>query len=438
MKYSLLQNCRAAFQAGIFKPAPKMGALQLFSGLAVSLFLTLKSVNALGYINPDDLWPNQAISSNSAAANDAITQLRNTGPAGLETLFRIHHTKIEQLKNSSIPLDDEAKRLRYALDEVGKQRDCYASGLYWYTDLEKAKAAAQEQGKPILSLRLLGNLNEELSCANSRFFRTALYPNKEISQKLKNDFILHWKSVRPVPLVTIDFRDGRVIKQPITGNSIHYVLSSDGAIIDALPGLFGPQSFLNHLNAASQASAEYLSQPADKKKLFLAEYHQKQQEQILNSFKADLSHAVYPHSQEPPISEITRPVDRFPFDSPLWNKIAALHTEDARVDSASRSLAERKYRPYPTAAQAAPMAMSKMVMESPLLKSMREFENTMALDTVRNEYVLHHQILSWFQHQPLQSLDELNERIYSELFLTPSSDPNLGLISTSYPALEKE
>ena len=48
----------------------------------------------------------------------------------------------------------------------------YTSQLYWYTDLEAAKAQAKRLGKPILSLRLLGKLTDEFSCANSRFFRT--------------------------------------------------------------------------------------------------------------------------------------------------------------------------------------------------------------------------------------------------------------------------
>ncbi len=58
-------------------------------------------------------------------------------------------------------------RLRAALDTVSAQRDAFASGLYWYTDLESAKAAASESHRAILSLRLLGRLDEELSCANT-------------------------------------------------------------------------------------------------------------------------------------------------------------------------------------------------------------------------------------------------------------------------------
>jgi len=95
------------------------------------------------------------------------------------------------------------------LDAVCAQKDCAASHLYWYTDLETARAAAKTSGRPILSLRLLGRLDEELSCANSRFFRSVLYANQRVSKELRDRFVLHWQSERPVPKVTVDFGDGR-------------------------------------------------------------------------------------------------------------------------------------------------------------------------------------------------------------------------------------
>ena len=58
-------------------------------------------------------------------------------------------------------------------------------GLYWYTALAYAKHASQATGRPILSLRLLGTLDTEYSCANSRFFRTALYANENVSKYLR-------------------------------------------------------------------------------------------------------------------------------------------------------------------------------------------------------------------------------------------------------------
>ena len=118
-----------------------------------------------------------AISPDSSIAQSAIAALREQGPAGLEIMLSVHAESIRShTVGFAVPSiqksDFEWLRLRSALDAITRQRDSYTSKLYWFTDFEQAKAAARASGKPILSLRLLGNLDDELSCANSRFFRT--------------------------------------------------------------------------------------------------------------------------------------------------------------------------------------------------------------------------------------------------------------------------
>src|SRR5215831_14455121 len=166
-----------------------------------------------------------------------VESYRSQGPAGLEKFIRAHS---EALARGDVST-------REALDAICAQYDCSASRLYWYTDFEAAKAKAREEHKPILSLHLLGRLDEELSCANSRFFRTVLYSNAQVGALLRDHFVLHWQSVRPAPRITVDYGDGRKLESTITGNSIHYVLAADGAIVDALPGLYGPATFAREL-----------------------------------------------------------------------------------------------------------------------------------------------------------------------------------------------
>ena len=193
-----------------------------------------------------------AVAENSSESVPAISTLRAMGPAGLRVLFDVHKDEIARHAldpSASKAATPEWQRLAAALDAVSQQRDGYISGLYWYTDIEQAKAEARKSGKPILSLRLLGKLTDEFSCANSRFFRTALYSNREVSAYLRDHFILHWKTVRPVPRVTIDYGDGRKLERTLTGNSIHYVLDAEGRPVDALPGLYGPAAFTRGLQA---------------------------------------------------------------------------------------------------------------------------------------------------------------------------------------------
>src|SRR5262245_24827359 len=209
--------------------------------LAALLLIATSAFPCGSYFTEIDLKKHaqRAVSENSAEAAPAITVLRAKGAAGLAAFLAVHQEEIQRHVTPPISplqtngtIDARWERLRKALDTIGGQRDCAASRLFWHTDLAKAKAAAHASGKPILSLRLLGRLDEELSCANSRFFRTALYANEEVSLALREHFVLHWESVRPVPKITIDFGDGRKLERTITGNSIHYVLNADGRPIE--------------------------------------------------------------------------------------------------------------------------------------------------------------------------------------------------------------
>jgi hypothetical protein len=100
----------------------------------------------------------------------------------------------------------------------------------------------------------------------------------------------------------------------------------------------------------------------------------------------------------------------------------------------------------PAALKAGELTASKRDVESPLLRIVRNFERSMAEDTVRNEYTFHRTIHTWLASAPqtpasklAANVNALNERVYAELFLTPSSDPWLGLLPPdTYTALEND
>jgi hypothetical protein len=164
-----------------------------------------------------------------------MQDFRRMGPRGLDAWIALHGTQPSR-----------------GLDQVCAQKDAHTSLLYWFTDLPEALAEARRTARPVLSLRLLGRLDEELSCANSRFFRKLLYPEAQVNQLLRERFVLHWQSVRPVPKVTIDFGDGRRVERTLTGNSAHLVLDTQGRVADALPGLVDPDTFVSELLAAER------------------------------------------------------------------------------------------------------------------------------------------------------------------------------------------
>src|SRR5688572_1153523 len=185
-----------------------------FVPLAALLLGLAQPALAAGEASQVDL---AALAARAAGGDlDAARALRAAGPAGLSALVDAAvpaSGRIEGRIEWRAGARFAELPFRQALDLVCAQVDCHASRLYWHTDFEQARRAAERSGKPILTLRLLGRLDEELSCANSRFFRLILYSNAEVSKLLRERFILHWQTVRPVPKVTIDFGDGRKLER---------------------------------------------------------------------------------------------------------------------------------------------------------------------------------------------------------------------------------
>ncbi len=365
-----------------------------------------------------------AVADDAGRADEAIRKLRAFGPEGLKALLEVHAPSLA----SGAPTDP---KLRRAIDIASGQRDGHVSRLFWFTDLEQAKEAAQKMARPILSLHLLGRLDEELSCANSRFFRIALYSNSEISHYLRENFVLHWQSVRPAPRITVDFGDGRRLERTITGNSIHYVLAPDGKPVEALPGLYGPKAFMSQLVASRDAAMQYAALEREKRGAFLCEFHAQRLAMTLSDWATDLATVS---GEQPPNP---RRADLEARMSPeLWRLVAARYGSDSRLDPGSRALIRAK---NPPAIDAGRIAPTKMMVEDPLLRAMREFERSMAEDTLRNEYLLHTQIHEWFTTAAPETthLARLNNRVYSELFLAPATDPWLGLNpANAFTALE--
>ncbi|MGA9998313.1 MAG: hypothetical protein WBP93_23065 [Pyrinomonadaceae bacterium] len=431
---------------------------RFFSRFVILISLCLASA-ALTYASPNtEALARKAVSENSSESAQAIAELRALGPAGLRVLFEVHADEIKRHATGGDAdfNSPQWQRLAAALDAVSQQRNDYLSMLYWYTDFERAKTAAKESGKPILSLRLLGNLNEELSCANSRFFRTALYSNAEISAALRERFILHWKSVRPAPRITIDYGDGRKFETTITGNSIHYILDAEGRVVDALPGLYGPQTFLRELTQAEAVAKKVAGQKAQQSWETLRAYHDARIDAIARDWAGDAEkvgvkvpaiEARNADDKHPPsaraaarmavtkaISEIGT-INAITYDArnlqqatndEAWLKIASLHVEEARLDEMSRYLIRRQNQNLREINGQAAQAMTNDNLISNLIE---KFQSNLALDTVRNEYMLHTQIHAWLiGNRYLNDLDGLNERVYAQLFMSPRSDPWLGLV----------
>lgn len=411
----------------------------LFVALSISTFATTRTVEELS---------TRAVSEDYSAAMAAIRELRSMGPVGLDALFVKYAAEIDNFSKTG-ETDENWKRIANALDTVAMQKDAYVSHLFWYTNLDEAKRIAKLKNKPILTLRLLGNLNEEFSCANSRLFRAVLYPNAEISKYLRDNYILHWQSVRPAPRITIDFGDGRKIERTITGNSIHYILDKDGEIIDAIPGLYSPVAFMKYLTQGAEMNKALGSLPNEKHELSLMKYRKAAFEQIIQKRNKTIETSGVKMTETrsgtlailaAPMAvakmvvvdeySILRVYDDFAKFEPAvnfddWSKLAKLYSPNLKIDDNSVAFIRRQN-------------LKTGLSEDEFKAMFAKLDQFVALDTTRNDFLFHTKLYEWLNRsRGSESLETFNARVYDQIFKTPNYDKWLGLYSSDvYTALD--
>lgn len=391
----------------------------------------------------------------------AIAALRAAGPGALTPLLAAY--------DAAAP-GPARVALGATIDRVAAQRYATVSRLYWYTDLAAAEAAAQASGRPILSLRLLGRLDEDRSCANSRFFRTALYADPAVAALLRDKFVLHWSSERDIPRVTIAFADGRRVESTVTGNSAHLVLDATGQVLDALPGLYMPAAFIAELEPALALAASLAGRDAAARASLLRAYHVAIGEAAAAAWRdaagtvalpsarrlgtradiesllaagerASISKAMIEVPMLLQVSAGTSPGDA-PTDVRLWAAVgqAMYGIGDLPKGVPGTALAfargvglaatpSREAEPHVLA----PAARTLMAAvhgdapgDGPVADVLDGFEVSMAADTARNELILRPQIADRLAAGPM-TFDEFTAWLYPTVFAMPRDDIWLGL-----------
>lgn len=327
--------------------------------------------------------------------------------------------------------------LALEVDRLAGQRYATLSRLYWHRDLDSAIAAARESGRPILALRMLGDLDQDLSCANSRFFRVVLYADAELSAYLRERFELLWTSERPVPRVTVDFGDGRVLERTVAGNSAHFVLDRRGRPVDVLPGLYGPRAFRSALESAERLARESGGLEDEAAAQAVLGFHRDRLNRLglvadvrrqapLAGLPATLANTqLLTLSKGPSELPIVRAAQLGPQPSigavlpNPFSQPVLVRSESDRLDARSRALFAAL---APTDWNAPGRALTDL---EPMIAA---FERTLAQESELNELLFHDTISAWYvQSAGRMDLSALNSRLYTELFLTPADDPWLGM-----------
>ena len=103
-----------------------------------------------------------------------------------------------------------------------------------------------------------------------------LFSQERVAAYVNQTFEPVWESVRPVPLVRIDFGDGNVLTRTLHGNILTSVCNADGQVLDALPGIYEEQTYLDQLNQLRLLAKAAERQAADKRGDWVKAYHQRQ------------------------------------------------------------------------------------------------------------------------------------------------------------------
>jgi hypothetical protein len=397
-----------------------------------------------------------------------LAELRARGPAALETLLSQY--------DHAAPEDRDA--LAGEIDAVAGQRYATTSRLYWYTDLERAEHAAHQLHRPILALRMLGDLRDDLSCANSRLFRATLYANTQVSAFLRSHFVLYWSSERVVPTVTIDFGDGRKIVRTTTGNSAHYVLDEAGHVLDVLPGLYAPAVFQRELVTSLALAGKVRGMTDAQRTRAVAAYHAAAIDATNRAWQRagdapyrrggqfllgpdDLASGLA-RAQAATVSKAVMEVpdlaaigimspNEVPNDAAMWSAIGqkvwnivdrgagpgrqpsqapqpqpqqARAVRGSRVpapvvlDAASRALVAQLHNAGPVEQRATPAEVDAVIAR---------LEQHIVADTALNQFTLRQTIRRQIVSRPGADFAALNAWIYERVFATPSTDPWLGL-----------
>jgi hypothetical protein len=180
-----------------------------------------------------------------------------------------------------------------------------------------------------------------------------LFSQDKVAGFINQQFEPVWESVRPVPVVRIDFGNGNVLTRTLHGNILTSVCSADGAVLDALPGIYAADTYLDRLDQLRLLARYMRNLPAEERAAKVREYHARQAEAIKKEetpeqfvvnrkiaamTKRDIERPVEIVLQRPDAVPEAKKEAKLPVEDPAdvasWKTLA----EDTRLNETTRRL----------------------------------------------------------------------------------------------------
>jgi hypothetical protein len=225
-----------------------------------------------------------------------------------------------------------------------------------------------------------------------------LFSRDDVASLLNDRFEPVWQSVRPVPIVRVDFGNGTVLTRTLHGNIVTYVCDADGLVVDALPGLYQPATYRDRLERLGLLASFLRTRPPGERAPWLRDYHQQQAARLARGENPDRVAADLK----------TVPVTKGVIERPLERTVASL-------------------------APAATSAAAPAALTSP--EDVARWKE-LAEDTRLNEGTRRRQVHEILAAAGPVTPERVSRRLYKEVLHADLDDPYLGLGPTlfaSYP-----
>jgi hypothetical protein len=228
-----------------------------------------------------------------------------------------------------------------------------------------------------------------------------LFSQENVAEFINNAFEPVWESVRPVPVVRIDFGGGHILTRTLHGNILTSVCDADGRLLDALPGIYAADVYLDRLNQLRLLARYAQSFTGEERAAKFRDYHQRQADALQ---KQEQPEVFVEKRKAPPFTKrvIERPVE--------------LVLERPNPDQG----AKKGPQPGPTPAAGTDVAGWKELAE----------------DTRLNETTRRLQIHLLLRDAGLVRPEKVVKSIYKDVLLADLDDPYLGLgkvLFANYP-----
>jgi hypothetical protein len=133
-----------------------------------------------------------------------------------------------------------------------------------------------------------------------------LFSQDRVADFINQSFEATWESVRPVPIVRIDFGNGRVLTRTLHGNILTSVCTPDGLTVDALPGIYTEAAYLDRLKAILSV-ARSTGMNSEKARDAAARAYHRGRTAVLNKKPGAAADFTKTRVVEAPVAKLIRP-----------------------------------------------------------------------------------------------------------------------------------